>query len=204
MENVVFLLKPWAEVAWLLSIAAALAIAVGSMRWQSRLQGEKLRYDLFEKRFEIHRSLQHFIHKLMSNGSVATADVEALTKHAVAVEFLFRPKIASFMNEAYHKALDLEVWGAMRSKRGQELPESEKKRYQETVRWFSTHATAQLKQFSRDLELCRQRRFLTGATRLGRWFGEEENSYAFLTFRRCSFSYMNHRVSEAPTVNPYP
>jgi hypothetical protein len=81
------------------------------MRRQSHLQNEKQRHDLFEKRFEIYRSLQYFIHELMSNGNVATADVEALTKHAMAAEFLLSPQTLSFMNEAYHKALDLEFGG---------------------------------------------------------------------------------------------
>ena len=153
MSNVVFLLRPWVEIASLLSILVAVAITVANMRWQSRLQHQKLRHDLFEKRFEIYQSLQYFIHILVSKGSVATEDVEALTKHARAAEFLFKPPIVALFNEAYHRALDLEVWGSMRSKRGRELPESEKKRYQDTVAWFSTQAATQLKQFRPDLKL---------------------------------------------------
>jgi hypothetical protein len=51
----------------------------------------------------------------------------------------------------------------MRNKRGQELPESEKKMFQDTVMWFSTQATAQLKRLSPDLELYRKRRFFRPA-----------------------------------------
>jgi hypothetical protein len=155
VSNVVFLLRPWVEIASLLSIVVAVAITLANMRWQSRLQHEKLRHDLFEKRFEIYHSLQFFIHTLVANGNVTAADVEALTKHASATEFLFKPPIVALLNEAYHRALDLEVWGAMKSKRGHELPESEKKRYQETVAWFSAKAPTKLKQFSPDLELYR-------------------------------------------------
>ena len=94
----------------------------------------------------------------MSNGNVGAADTEALTKHAMSAEFLFSEQIVSFMNEAYHKALDLEMWAAKISKSGQDLPESEKKTYQDTVTWFSTHANAQLKLFSADLKMERQER----------------------------------------------
>jgi hypothetical protein len=159
-------LRPWAKVAQLFGIVAALAIAVGNACWQSHLQNVSLRHDLFDRRFEIYRSLRDFIHKLMSNGNVKTADVEALTKHAMAVEFLFeQEEIVSFMNEAYDKASDLEMWEAKAVKHGRELPESEKKRYQDTRTWFSREATAQLgKLFSGDLKLYRRRRFFRGAT----------------------------------------
>jgi hypothetical protein len=160
MDIVFKYLKPWAEMASLFGIPTALAIAVGNMCWQSHLQSEKLRHDLFEKRFEIYRSLRNFIHTLMSKGNVGTADVEALIKHALAAEFLFRPQIVSFINEAHHKALDLEMLEAMRSKRGQDLPESEKKKDQDTIMWFARDATDKLNElFSEDLMLYRQRRF---------------------------------------------
>ena len=89
----------------------------------------------------------------MSNGSVSRQDVEALTLHAMAVEFLFEQEIVSFMNEAYSKALDLCEWQGQRTKLGRELSEQEEKRYQDTRHWFSTVATAQLKLFSPDLTL---------------------------------------------------
>jgi hypothetical protein len=159
MDIVFKYLRPWAEIASLLGIVAALAIAVGNMCWQSHLQHVKLRQDLFDRRFEIYRSLRDFIHKLMSTGKVETADVAALTKHAMVAEFLFNQQIVSFLNDAHHKALDLDVWESMRIKRGRELPESEKKKYQNIVMWFSTEATAQLKLFSPDLMLYRKHRF---------------------------------------------
>lgn len=154
MDIVFKYLRPWAEIASLFGLVAALAIAVGNMCWQSHLQNVKLRHDLFDRRFEIYRSLRGFIHKLMSNGSISRQDVEALTIHAMAAEFLFKPEIISFMNEAYHKALDLCEWQAQRTKRGREFSEPEEKSYHDTRQWFSTTATARLKElFLDDLKL---------------------------------------------------
>jgi len=150
-------IRPWAHFATLIGIPVALFIAIGNAIWQSHLQRVRLRHDLFDKRFEIYCTLRDFIHKLlMSNGSVETADVQALAKHAAAAEFLFGPPIVTFMEEACHKALALEVWAEMGRKRGQELPESEKKKRQDTVAWFSTEATARLKLFPNDLTLHRR------------------------------------------------
>jgi len=153
-------LRPWAHIAQLFGIVAALAIAVGNAWWQSHLQDVDLRHDLFDRRFEIYRSLRDFIHKLTSNGSVKTEDVEALIKHKMAVEFLFgREEVVSFMNEAYVKASYLEMCDAKEVKHGREPPESEKERYQDTRTWYSREATAQLgKLFSDDLRLYRSQR----------------------------------------------
>jgi len=164
MDVVVNFERPWPEMVSLFGIVVALLIAVGNWCWQSHLQNVTLRHDLFEKRFEIYRSLREFIHKLMSNGSVERPDVEALTKHAMAVEFLFRQEqIVSLLNEACHKALDLDMWDAKRIKRGPELSDSEKEKYQDTVMWFSTEANAQLKLFSPYLKLYRERHFFKRA-----------------------------------------
>jgi len=157
MDTVFSYLRPWAEIASLFGIVTALVIAVSNMYWQLRLQNAKLRHDLFDRRFEVYRSVRDFVHTLMTKGSVERRDLDALTKHAMAVEFLFKKEIVSFMNEAYERAVNLCEWDIQRQKHGGELPEPDERSYQETRMWFSHSATAQLKNlFLNDLMLYRK------------------------------------------------
>jgi hypothetical protein len=157
MNTVLSSLRPWAEIASLFGIVTALVIAVANMYWQLRLQNARLRHDLFDRRLEVYRSVRDFVHSLMTKGSVERRDLDGLTKHAMAVEFLFRQEVVSFLNEAYQKAMNLCEWDIQRQKRGRELPEPDERCYQETRMWFSHSATAQLENlFSDDLMLYRK------------------------------------------------
>ena len=143
---------PWLQFVPAFGVLLALIIAVGNGLWQSYLLNVKLRHDLFEKRFEVYRSFRNFVHKLMSDGSVGTPDVQALTKHALAVEFLFNLQVVTFMDEVYRKAADLSTMSEL-EKKG-EIGDSQRTTYQNIRTWFSREATAQVESlFSPDLNL---------------------------------------------------
>lgn len=93
-----------------ITVIIGLSVAVVAYQ-QYRLAKDKLRLDLFEKRFSVYKGVQVFLTKVMSKGRVEQDDLfefRAATQDAV---FLFEEDIPEFIKSLDEKALTVNTIG---------------------------------------------------------------------------------------------
>jgi hypothetical protein len=127
-----------------LGVPFALLIAVGNALWQSHLQSNKTRHDLFQKRFDVYESIGTLVHQILTKEAIQPADLSEITTHARAAEFLFKPPVVKYMDQLCVKANDLREMQAVQAQlreRGREPSESRQKDYRMIRDWFITAAS---------------------------------------------------------------
>jgi len=96
--------KDWIEIlsALLTPTIAILGIYIAYQQW--RTNRNRLKLELFNKRYEIFTNIKKFIANILSSGLVAQgADIQFL-KDTKSVAFLFDDNIANLTNEMYKMA----------------------------------------------------------------------------------------------------
>lgn len=88
------------------AIATLVAIIVASTGYQQHLLArEKLKFDLFEKRFSIYKGVQRFLSVILSNATYSMDDLFEFRRSTQDGTFLFRKDIPAYISEIDSKAL---------------------------------------------------------------------------------------------------
>jgi hypothetical protein len=87
-------------------VAAAVGV-VAYRQWATAR--EKLRLDLFEKRFEIYSAYHNFLITIFQTGKVSSANWDELNSKCVGEKFLFKEKLLRNLDEIRKFAANYEV-----------------------------------------------------------------------------------------------
>ncbi len=74
---------------------------------QYKLQKNKLRLDLFEKRYEIYKNAEIFINQIVVNGCVDSIEMQTFFLNTKDKYFLFGRDVNEYLNELYKNAIKL-------------------------------------------------------------------------------------------------
>jgi hypothetical protein len=74
---------------------------------QHRLAKEKLKLDLFEKRFSVYKGVQIFLSQIMQEGKLNLDSLSELHKATQEAEFLFEVEIPKYIDSIRSKALKM-------------------------------------------------------------------------------------------------
>lgn len=69
-----------------------------------KINKEKLRLDLFQRRLEAYEKLQQFLSMVLQKGSVANEDIPVLTEAKYKSRFIFGSEIAKYLDTIWDKA----------------------------------------------------------------------------------------------------
>ena len=87
------------------SIAAGLAVYNA---WELRKQGEeKLKIDLFERRYRIYEAIYRYIAHMDREGNVSDDAIRELDRGCTAIEFLFDKDVRDYVRTVRNKGIDL-------------------------------------------------------------------------------------------------
>ena len=125
---------------------------IAYLQW--RTNQNKLKLDLFEKRYAVYRATTEFIGTIYREG---TAKDESLQRFALAIgpaQFLFEADVDAQINEIYKRALDMSVNRAYRSDlpAGTELKQLAHE-HDEHLGWFLEQGPMIAKKFAPYLKL---------------------------------------------------
>ena len=110
-----FLLPPdkdWIDLlsALLTPTVAAIGIYIA---YQQRVTNQnRLKHELFEKRYEVYENIGVFISSILTSGTVKPGSDMEFLRDTKAVTLLFDSHIKEFTSEVYKKALDLHCYEA--------------------------------------------------------------------------------------------
>ncbi len=94
--------------ALLTPAVAVFGIFIAYRQW--RLAQEKLKLDLFDKRFEVYEAARELLASIMTSGKAKDEEVMRFLVATRAAKWLFKRPVADYLNEQlYRKALDLQV-----------------------------------------------------------------------------------------------
>ena len=86
-------------------------LIAGIVAWtgyqQHRLAKEKLKLDLFEKRFSVYKGVQIFLSQIMQEGKLNLDSLWELQKATQEAEFLFETEIPKYIDSIRSKALEM-------------------------------------------------------------------------------------------------
>jgi hypothetical protein len=89
-------------------LASLIAIIVACIGYQQHLLAkEKLKLDLFEKRFSVYKGVQKFLSQIMQEGKLNLDHLRELQKATQEAEFLFDAEIPKYIGSIRSKALKL-------------------------------------------------------------------------------------------------
>ena len=92
-------------------ISAIATLIAGIIAWtgyqQHRLAKEKLKLDLFEKRFSVYKGVQIFLSQIMQEGKLNLDSLWELQKATQEAEFLFETEIPKYIDSIRSKALKM-------------------------------------------------------------------------------------------------
>ena len=93
-------------------LVGAMAVWIAIQQWE--VNKNKLRIDLFDKRYDLYRKTVEFIRKI-TDGRVAKGDLEAFNELMIRSKFLVGSELYEFLNERY---LEASQYLALRMKQG--------------------------------------------------------------------------------------
>jgi hypothetical protein len=92
-------------------ISVIATLIAGIVAWtgyqQHRLAKEKLKLDLFEKRFSVYKGVQIFLSQIMQEGKLNLDSLWELQKATQEAEFLFETEIPKYIDFIRSKALKM-------------------------------------------------------------------------------------------------
>jgi hypothetical protein len=134
-------------------VVAVFAACVAYRQW--RTAQNKLKYDLFDKRFKIFRQCTAFVSSVVTNGKVVEQDRINFLRETIEARWLFDKKIDDYLkNEIHGKAVELQGLEAMfdagleREARNQNL-----ERQSEIKSWFNSQFAVLESRFENYLNL---------------------------------------------------
>lgn len=84
------------------------AVFVSYIAWQQhRTNKEKLKLDLFDKRFDVYDATKKYLSKITAEGNVSNDDLADFLIATNKSYFLFGQDIEKYLNELYLKGVDL-------------------------------------------------------------------------------------------------
>lgn len=95
------------------STTAVSVVALGFFQYRLarqlyKLEKDKMKLDLYNKRYDIYLKLQKFIDVVISKGTCTEGDLlEFLSYKREAAEFLFDEDIIEYLKEVYEKGVDI-------------------------------------------------------------------------------------------------
>ena len=121
---------------------------------QHKTNKNRLRFELYDKRFEIYLSVKTLISQIVMEANISRDRALQFAIETREAEFLFDKEIFDYLNEIYKKALELHAIHIQH-----ELLSSEDKRAElndrifKLVRWFDTQVEVVSEKFSKYLSL---------------------------------------------------
>jgi len=96
------------DVYYLTCMSALIAALVGWVGVQQyQLAHERLKLDLWEKRYAVYKGAQKFLSLVMQAGTTDMNDLFAFLRDTQDAFFLFRPDMADYLTGLYKKGVDL-------------------------------------------------------------------------------------------------
>ena len=97
--------------ALLTPVIAVIAIVIAYRQW--RLGQNKLKLDLFDRRFSVYQAAAALISSVMTSGKAADAETYKFLLATKEAKWLLSSEIAEYLDkQIYHKALDLQMLAA--------------------------------------------------------------------------------------------
>ncbi len=105
--------KDWIDVlsALLTPTIAAFAFFIAFQQW--RTNRNRLKHELFDRRYEVFKKITEFIGSILASGEVHNQKTTQFLVDTKSVEFLFDKNIAHYIKEVYRKANELDTLEAM-------------------------------------------------------------------------------------------
>lgn len=128
------------------SITAVTVLVLGFFQYRLarqlyKLEKDKIKLDLYNKRYDIYLKLQKFIAVVISKGTCTEGDLlEFLSYKREAAEFLFDEDIIEYLKEVYEKGVDI-------MNRGESTTITPEK-MGEILLWFGDQSDESTKKFS--------------------------------------------------------
>lgn len=104
--------KDWIDLLSALLTPTVAAIGIYIAYQQRVLNQNRLKHELFEKRYEVYERIGAFISSILTSGSVKPGSDMEFLRDTKAVTLLFDSNIKSFTSEVYKKAVDLHCFEA--------------------------------------------------------------------------------------------
>lgn len=74
---------------------------------QYKINKEKMRLDLFQRRLDAYEKLQQFLSKIMRNNDIAKADLPLLTEARYKARFIFGNEITEYLDEIWERSFEI-------------------------------------------------------------------------------------------------
>jgi hypothetical protein len=103
-------LAPWSQ-ALLTPLIALIGVVVGYQQW--RTNSQKLRYDLFEKRYAIYESAVKFIASIMREGRPSEETQNAFLVGTQGSKLLFGKEVQEYLHALWVDAVEMEMHQAI-------------------------------------------------------------------------------------------
>lgn len=97
--------------ALLMPVIAGFAVYVASSQWTTARN--KLRFDLFEKRYAVYDAARRFLHTVIANGKVDDAELAAYIRGTQAAKWVVAREVHEYLErEIYDYAIELQCFAA--------------------------------------------------------------------------------------------
>lgn len=87
------------------------ALTAASIAWvavqQYRLAHDKLKLDLWQKRYDVYKGAQRFLSLVMQSGMTDLKELFDFLRDTQDAFFLFKPELATYLTDLYKKGVDL-------------------------------------------------------------------------------------------------
>lgn len=145
--------KDWIDLLGALTTPVIAAIGIFIAYQQRSVNKNRLKHELFDKRYEVYENIGEFISEILTSGRVREgADFEFL-RDTKAVYLLFDNDIKQFTDEIYNKSVYLHSYEAeLKSLTGDERNEAIRKE-SEIKKWYSEQLSTMENKFIKYLKL---------------------------------------------------
>ncbi|MBN8413597.1 hypothetical protein [Halomonas litopenaei] len=88
---------------------ALFGVLIALLQWNTNRN--KLKLDLFERRYEVYAEVTKFLSSIMSSGAVNDLQLQEFLRGTRQAKWLFSDELAEFLDkEIYHLAVDLQMY----------------------------------------------------------------------------------------------
>lgn len=143
----------WIQIfsALLTPVIAITVAVIGYLQW--RTNQNKLKLDLFEKRYAIYEGIKDFISAVVQNGSAESDDLLKFIRSKQDALFLFKDDKVQYLQKMQKLGTELHVLEMELKEPGAQERQKKIERKYELLRWFGDQFENAAMLFSSDLKL---------------------------------------------------
>ncbi len=155
MWGVQWSLMIWYMKGLLTPVVAILAVLIAYQQWKTNSQ--KVKLDLFEKRFRVFEAVKKLVSYVISEGDAPSGEVSDFRVGCAAVGFLFGEEVKGYIDEIYERASRLRPAVFHSGKVVDSGAERDEivERMREQMNWFREQPEKLPRKFKRYLDLSR-------------------------------------------------